>query len=122
MIDSLRHFLNRSARRSKRNKRGGNFLSRFIRWHQRRRDVELLHGMPDYLLKDIGIFRCEIEQVTRGRREALPRVNPSSDVQPESPVDTKIHGAGPPAEPMTRARCSSRATGTGSALFRSQRQ
>ena len=79
MINSLRYFFNLSARRSKRNQRGRALFIRFIRSRQRRKDAKLLHGMPNYLLKDIGIFRGEIEQATRGRLKALPRINAVSD-------------------------------------------
>jgi len=35
-------------------------LNRFRRWRRRQQAVEALRGMPDYLLKDIGISRVEI--------------------------------------------------------------
>lgn len=43
--------------------------------------MELLRGMPDYLLKDIGISRGEIEQAARGRLEglALSQIKVTSD-------------------------------------------
>ncbi len=35
-------------------------LSGFQRWRRRKQAVEALRGMPDYLLKDIGISRVDI--------------------------------------------------------------
>lgn len=85
MIDSLRHFLKRSARRSNDNERGGDFLNRFIRWRQRQKDIDLLREMPDYLLKDIGISRGEIEQVTRGPRKVVTsNTYPATDLYPST--------------------------------------
>jgi len=44
-------------------------LSALSRANRRRRDGQLLLSLPDYLLKDIGISRGEIEDaVTRGAR------------------------------------------------------
>ena len=71
MIDSLRLLFNRSARRQDHNQRGEDFLSQYIRWRRRRQGMEALHGMPDYLLKDIGISRAEIDQAARGQRNRL---------------------------------------------------
>lgn len=71
MIDRLRNFIDRSVWRPNENERVGGVLTRFIRWRQRRKGIAILHTMPDYLLKDIGISRGEIEQVARGRCERL---------------------------------------------------
>lgn len=71
MIDTLRHLLNGPTYRPSDDTRKGNFLNRFIRWRQRRKSAEWLRSMPDYLLKDIGISRGEIEQATRSRHEAF---------------------------------------------------
>lgn len=70
MIDGFRQLLTWSASEPGRNERGGELLSQFVRWQQRRKGRALLHGMPDYLLKDIGISRGEIDQEARGQREA----------------------------------------------------
>ena len=36
-------------------------------WHRRRRDQNALERQPDYLLKDIGLERHEIERAVHGR-------------------------------------------------------
>ena len=45
--------------------RGVRFVSRINRIRHGRAQ---LYGMPDFMLKDIGISRCEIHSVTRFRR------------------------------------------------------
>jgi uncharacterized protein YjiS (DUF1127 family) len=55
--------------------RHGAMLSRLLgdlaaRWQnrrRRRRDLAVLAGQPDYLLKDIGLARHEIEHAVRGQ-------------------------------------------------------
>jgi uncharacterized protein YjiS (DUF1127 family) len=46
------------------------FLARmatgWMRWHRRRRDEAVLQAQPDYMLRDIGLGRSEIEAAVRG--------------------------------------------------------
>ncbi|WP_369291919.1 DUF1127 domain-containing protein [Sinorhizobium sp. 6-70] len=60
MIENLRQLLIRPAYRPGENVYRGDFFGRFTRWRQKRKEIELLLSMPDYLLKDIGISRGEI--------------------------------------------------------------
>jgi uncharacterized protein YjiS (DUF1127 family) len=39
----------------------------WLSWRRRRRDQTALERQPDYLLKDIGIERHEIDRALRGR-------------------------------------------------------
>lgn len=36
-------------------------VRRFLRWRQRRQGFESLRHMPDYLLRDIGISRFQVD-------------------------------------------------------------
>ena len=42
-------------------------FGRFMNWRRRRRDQAALLRQPDYLLRDIGIERHEIESAVQGR-------------------------------------------------------
>jgi uncharacterized protein YjiS (DUF1127 family) len=44
----------------------GHIMSGLMRWHRRRRDEALLQAQPDYMLRDIGLGRSEIEAAVRG--------------------------------------------------------
>ena len=44
----------------------GSLLMRWMRWQRRRRDQASLLRQPDYLLRDIGIERRDIERAIRG--------------------------------------------------------
>lgn len=48
------------------NGRNRSLLWLLLREYRRRKDAETLRGLPDYLLKDMGIYRCEIDAVVRG--------------------------------------------------------
>lgn len=72
MFDSLRHFLNGQVDRPVQSQSREGFLIQFFRWRQRRKGIKLLHDMPDYLLKDIGVSRGEIETAVVARHEVLP--------------------------------------------------
>jgi uncharacterized protein YjiS (DUF1127 family) len=41
---------------------------RWMRWQRRRRDQAALLRQPDYLLRDIGIERRDVERAIRGER------------------------------------------------------
>jgi uncharacterized protein YjiS (DUF1127 family) len=41
-------------------------LAQCLRWNRRRRDEALLQAQPDYMLRDIGLGRSEIEAAVRG--------------------------------------------------------
>ena len=43
-------------------------IAHWHRWQRLRRDKALLLSQPDYLLRDIGIDRNEIEAMIRGNR------------------------------------------------------
>jgi uncharacterized protein YjiS (DUF1127 family) len=45
---------------------------RIRRWARRRADRRQLMGYPDYMLRDIGISRCEIDSVLRHGRQGRP--------------------------------------------------
>ncbi len=51
---------------------GTSAYARFLRRMQIRRDRRVLHALPDHMLRDMGIYRCEIERVTEYGRRALP--------------------------------------------------
>lgn len=53
-------------------RRKANVINRFMRWRQRRKDLELVLSLPDYLLKDIGLSRRMAEEAVRGRHDGLP--------------------------------------------------
>ncbi len=42
--------------------------AQYLAWRRRRRDQEALLRQPDYLLRDIGLERREIEVAVRGGR------------------------------------------------------
>lgn len=46
----------------------GMLFVRWMQWQRRRRDQAALLRQPDYLLRDIGVARHEIERAIRGRR------------------------------------------------------
>lgn len=70
---SLTSQLNRHALATRSNRvaaRPGLFQEWFARWqlrHRIRRDEAWLQSQPDYLLRDIGLARNEIEAVVRRR-------------------------------------------------------
>ena len=41
-------------------------LAQWLGWNRRRRDEALLLAQPDYMLRDIGLGRSEIEAAVRG--------------------------------------------------------
>jgi uncharacterized protein YjiS (DUF1127 family) len=43
-----------------------NLIKKVYRWHRQRAALQDLRELPDYLLKDIGICRCELECAVRG--------------------------------------------------------
>jgi len=43
-------------------------MARWRRWQRLRRDEALLWRQPDYLLRDIGVGRSEIERIIRKGR------------------------------------------------------
>lgn len=43
-------------------------LAQYLSWRRRRRDQDALLRQPDYLLRDIGLERREIEIAVRGDR------------------------------------------------------
>jgi uncharacterized protein YjiS (DUF1127 family) len=45
----------------------GRMIARWLNWGRRRRDHAALLGQPEYLLRDIGVERHEIEGILRGR-------------------------------------------------------
>jgi len=45
----------------------GNVAAQLRNWRQRRRDQNALMRQPEYLLRDIGIERHEIERALHGR-------------------------------------------------------
>jgi uncharacterized protein YjiS (DUF1127 family) len=45
----------------------GDLAARWQNRRRRRRDLAVLAGQPDYLLKDIGLARHEIEHAVRGQ-------------------------------------------------------
>jgi uncharacterized protein YjiS (DUF1127 family) len=49
----------------------GHFTSRIgmlVRWRQYRKSVARLDALPDHILKDLGIPRCDIERGVRHGR------------------------------------------------------
>jgi uncharacterized protein YjiS (DUF1127 family) len=46
--------------------RNRSLLWLLLREYRHRKAAETLRCLPDYLLKDIGIYRCEIDAVVRG--------------------------------------------------------
>lgn len=69
MIRSFTHLVTRPECRSHDAGQKMDLVTRFIRWRKRRNDMEVMLRLPDYLLKDIGISRAEIENAARGRFE-----------------------------------------------------
>jgi uncharacterized protein YjiS (DUF1127 family) len=71
---TLTEQLNAHARATHSNaitKRRGLLRELFARWQSRRRmrrDAAWLQGQPDYLLRDIGIGRTEIDSIIRNGR------------------------------------------------------
>ncbi|MCL6708993.1 DUF1127 domain-containing protein [Pseudomonas sp. R2.Fl] len=65
MIAHLVAYLDTNQHLTTRQSRQGLF-HRLWRWHSRRRAAEKLRELPDYLLKDIGISRGEIDAISRG--------------------------------------------------------
>jgi uncharacterized protein YjiS (DUF1127 family) len=118
MIDSLRHLLNRPTDRPSDNKRRGDVLDRLIRWRQRRKAAEWLRSMPDYLLKDIGLSRGDIEKVTRPCHEA--RLARFPTIRSASPGARESFLGGLPLGPMTRVRRISHRPGIRSLAPRTQ--
>jgi len=51
-------------------------LERFLRWRRIRRDEALLLKQPDYMLRDIGIGRAEIEIAVRGESHWGGKIGP----------------------------------------------
>ncbi|WP_395015487.1 hypothetical protein [Dongia sp.] len=45
----------------------GHIAVQFLNWRRRRRDHVLLMRQPEYLLRDIGLERHEIDGALRGR-------------------------------------------------------
>ena len=45
----------------------GQLAAQILDWRSRRRDHALLSNQPDYLLRDIGLARHEIEGALRGQ-------------------------------------------------------
>lgn len=68
---------------------------RLLDWNKRRLTKRMLHDMPDYLLRDIGIRRFEIDGYVEGRLPA-PWAAPSA--LPVAPA------AGVAAEPREHAK------------------
>ncbi|MEQ1950728.1 DUF1127 domain-containing protein [Mesorhizobium yinganensis] len=56
--------------------RATGFVQRAIRM---RRDRRRLHAMPDHMLKDMGIARCEISSSTRFRSGSTAWLRPSGE-------------------------------------------
>ena len=72
MTKGPQQLLKRPAHGPSDKKRNGGLLSWFHCWRRRRKAVETMRNMPDYLLKDIGISRCQIDKASRGgHREDL---------------------------------------------------
>ena len=46
----------------------GTLTARYLNWRRRRRDRAVLLRHPEYLLRDIGLERREIDGAVRGRR------------------------------------------------------
>jgi uncharacterized protein YjiS (DUF1127 family) len=53
----------------------GRLLAAYLGWRRRRRDQRALMRQPDYLLRDIGLERREIDAALRGRihRDVIAR-------------------------------------------------
>ncbi len=49
---------------------------RLLRWHNRRKGIADLTALPDYMLKDIGISRSEIEAFASGVGRLDSRADP----------------------------------------------
>ena len=47
----------------------GQVYAQLQNWRRRRRDELALQNQPDYLLKDIGLERHEVERALRGRHD-----------------------------------------------------
>jgi uncharacterized protein YjiS (DUF1127 family) len=45
----------------------GRLTAKVLNWRRRRRDYAVLMGQPDYMLRDIGLARQDIEGAVRGR-------------------------------------------------------
>lgn len=61
MIGNLRQLLVRPALRSHQTKPAESFYRRFRRWQERRKGIETLRNMPDFLLRDIGLTRSHLD-------------------------------------------------------------
>jgi uncharacterized protein YjiS (DUF1127 family) len=46
----------------------GHVTAQFLKWHRRRRDRDALMRQPDYLLRDIGLERRDIDAALRRAR------------------------------------------------------
>jgi len=51
-------------------------VERFLRWRRIRRDEALLLKQPEYMLRDIGIGRAEIEIAVRGESHWRGKIGP----------------------------------------------
>lgn len=51
-------------------------LARFLRWRRIRRDEAVLLKQPDYMLRDIGLGRAEIELAVRGESHWRGKIGP----------------------------------------------
>jgi uncharacterized protein YjiS (DUF1127 family) len=61
MFGNLRQLLVRPAVCSHEAKPMENLYRRFRRWQERRKGIETLRNMPDFLLKDIGLTRSHLD-------------------------------------------------------------
>lgn len=91
MMRSLRHLIARPACRSLDTARKLDLISRWVRWQQRRKGVELMLSLPDHLLKDIGLMRSEIEDASRGRYDALSANSNAMRSRGERQGEARLH-------------------------------
>ncbi|WP_377299800.1 DUF1127 domain-containing protein [Rhizobium sp. SGZ-381] len=61
MINNLRQLLIARAVRPHDTNAVEGIYRRFRRWQERRKDIETLRNMPDFLLKDIGLTRSHLD-------------------------------------------------------------
>ena len=60
----------------------GQFFARYLAYRQRRADIATLHSMSERELKDIGVYRCDIDHIAHQIRsetlESALRARPGS--------------------------------------------
>lgn len=90
MIENLRHWIGLSEGRAC--ARAPGLLTRFVRWRKRRKALELMSSLPDYLLKDIGLSRGELEKASSEGLEVFSSSSRKMQRRAHPPQDMRSHG------------------------------